>query len=311
MQPFNPELCWQLAIENKAGQLAAFLHDSSAISTRFQFGQTLLHGAASAGAFDCIKVLLAHGADIEAEDDAGHTPLIAALGAGDARSAKMLLEAGARLEYTHSPKDTSATREQKKKDYERILGGTSPLASLDAVLKLAGVNSSDLLKSTVDMVVEASVRPRRVCGIHHCRNQATLELLVNLGGNLNVHDDAGYWPLKTFAEEGESTTVAWLLGHGAQPDFTSTGETALHMAVAKDHVEIARQLLKAGANPNQQDVDGCVPLWQLKSETMLDLLLSFGADPTVPDQAGFLPSKWATDSKLKSRLRKLEKEARP
>jgi hypothetical protein len=147
--------------------------------------------------------------------------------------------------------------------------------------------------------------------VHHCGNIETLELIAQQPGvSFNVSDAGGYWPLKSFAEQGDAKTVAWLLQHGADPNFTAIGDIALHTAVIRDHLECARLLLDAGANPNQQDVDGCVPLWGLQSEPMLDLLLARGADPTIADQCGFKPSHWVKDSKLKKRLRAAEKQER-
>lgn len=151
---------------------------------------------------------------------------------------------------------------------------------------------------------------REIHIVHHCANLATLQLLARLPGlTFDLHDGAGYWPLKTFAENGDAAAVEWLMRHGASPDFTSTGETALHAAVAGSHVGCARLLLEAGANPNRQDVDGCVPMWRVASDEMLDLLLAHGADLSIGDQCGFKPSHWVEDSKLKARLLSLERQS--
>ena len=114
--------------------------------------------------------------------------------------------------------------------------------------------------------------------------------------------------MKTFAESGDAAAVEWLLQNGADPNFNSTGETALHTAVLRDHIPCARLLLAAGANVNQQDVDGSVPLANVASEEMLDLLLAHGADPTIGDQCDFKPSHWVEAPKLKARLLALEKQ---
>jgi len=66
-------------------------------SRRFTLGvhETLLHSAAISGNAATVRVLLAHGAEIEAVDDAGCTPLLSASSNGHTQVALQLLGAGA------------------------------------------------------------------------------------------------------------------------------------------------------------------------------------------------------------------------
>lgn len=55
------------------------------------------------------------------------------------------------------------------------------------------------------------------------------------------------------------------------------GQTALHVAVKKGHLEMVRLLLEGGANINKPDVKGCTPKSLAKqhgNKTMYDLLLN-------------------------------------
>jgi len=54
--------------------------------------------------------------------------------------------------------------------------------------------------------------------------------------------------------------VAALIEAGVPLDERDEGETALHWAVSRRYVEIVAMLVKAGADPNVADNDGCTPL---------------------------------------------------
>lgn len=80
---------------------------------------------------------------------------------------------------------------------------------------------------------------------------------------------------------------------GADPNLTSTGETALFAAVSSDNIECVRLLLQAGADVNATDCDGWTCLFHLRSETVAQFLLDNGASPEISDQCGGLPEDWA------------------
>jgi len=63
------------------------------------------------------------------------------------------------------------------------------------------------------------------------------------------------------------------------------GETRLHVACGKNQLDIVRNLLEEGANPNTQDYAGWTPLHEAVSSNRVDiatLLLKHGANPSVP-----------------------------
>jgi ankyrin repeat protein len=298
---------------NNASEVIRHLETGRRVEERFLFGRLPLHIAAECGATECVHVLLQRGADREACDQGGHSALICALQAGQVETARYLIMAGALIRYSFAPSDTPELRDQLRSQCQKIFAEARKarsIASRLAELSLSRAEAEAMNREMLDMVVGAVVSPKQIDAVHCCSNVPCLELLASLPDvSFNVCDDAGEWPLKVFAEDGNGEAVQWLLQHGADPDFTSTGDTALHSAVFRDHLECARLLLNAGANPNQQDVDGAVPLASVKSEAMLDLLLAHGADATIGDQCGFKPSYWAEGRKLKARLRALEKQA--
>jgi ankyrin repeat protein len=301
-----------LAVDDVA-ELEQLLNAGVYIEQRFHFRRVPLHLAAENGALRCARLLLDRGAALEAQDQAGKTPLMVALTAGHASLAELFLKAGARISYRFKPEDTPETREQWRKALDEVQAESrKAYPEIHEIVEatLTGDERTDFQREMTENLLQAAIAESDVHAIHHCANLECLQLITAQPGvSLNVEDGAGEWPLKTFAEAGDENGVAWLLQRGADPNFTSTGDSALHAAVARNHIECARLLLAAGADPNQEDVDGCVPMWQLASEEMLDLLLAHGADPNVGDQCGIKPSHWVKDRKLKRRLLDLERVA--
>jgi ankyrin repeat protein len=259
--------------------------------------------AAELNAKKCIDVLLQHGADIEAKIEfGGDTPLIMAVGYGNVEITQLLLCKGARLRYEWEPSDAKETESKLQKDYR--------LLASEAQQKMASLIPFPLEDQTEEMVrmmLDVSLRKREAYALENCHDLPTLQLLVDeYGCEVNHHDGGGYWPLKSFAEAGDAAAVKFLLQHGADPNFTSTGDTALHAAVIANSPTCVKLLLDAGANPNQQDVDGCVAMYRVSSDDVLDLLLEYGADPNITDQCGLKPSHWIEEPKLKKRLIALE-----
>lgn len=293
--------------------VAHFLASGRSASERLGFRRSPLHVAAQFGSHRCLEMLLAFGADVEAMDSSGHTPLVKAVEAGHTGTAAALLGAGARISYTiHSPY-SAAEGEVMRPVLDGIPTDGSALrphaqSSMPSMKQPGGIVSRNAAESElVDRLLAMMAAPRDVLIIHYCRDLPTLQLLVEqYGAKINEVDPNGDWPLATFAAAGLVDGVAWLLAHGAEPDLTYNGATALHYAVGGDHVECARLLLNAGANPNAQDTDGCVALRSVSSNAMLDLLLAHKADANLGDQCDFKPSYWVNKPELRARMESLE-----
>jgi ankyrin repeat protein len=90
------------------------------------------------------------------------------------------------------------------------------------------------------------------------KHQDILAKLLELGANIHAKDIAGYTPLHHCLTSYSNSTTMFM----------------------------ARQLLKAGANPNLQNRFGCTPLFEPVMAANLDavkLLLEFGGDPDIKE----------------------------
>jgi ankyrin repeat protein len=120
-------------------------------------------------------------------------------------------------------------------------------------------------------------------------------LIAKDSGLANAFSPQGFPPLGLAAFCGQPAVVEFLLHHGSDVNAVArnaTGYTALTGAVAGGQVEIAAQLLAAGANANHRYAQGYSPLHSAAGSgnaRMVSLLLDHGADPAACTDDGRAP----------------------
>jgi ankyrin repeat protein len=120
------------------------------------------------------------------------------------------------------------------------------------------------------------------------------ELLLAAGADVNARTTNNTTPLmaSVCSPYSESKMSLTLIRAGADVNIVSSdGETALSCATAHD---VAEELLKRGANPNIQSTrfSGETPLHKAAfngDEETVELLLRYGADPTIRNYNGETP----------------------
>lgn len=107
-----------------------------------------------------------------------------------------------------------------------------------------------------------------------------------------------WYPLYVDALLGQPALVRYHLREGADPQarLEGVGATPLHLAAWADEVEVAEELLAAGASVDARTLLDYTPLHIAASRGhvgMVDLLLKAGADMQAADQQGFRPAHLA------------------
>ena len=277
--------------------------------------------AAENGDVESLKKLLDAGADVNAADDTGCTPLHLAAACADIEAVQLLIERGA---------DVNAFVDASCKngdDVRSIFGnGATPLCCALRVYE-GPEDTPEYLERwkcagriVARMLLEHGADPNAAQGFCDSplyeavskRDVEDIKLLlefgadVNLGGGLcegntplheavphgYIGDSADTDPrVDTFPEEEAVCEI--LLQHGANPDSKNNeGHTPLSECIGLNLYQMTAFFLKHGANPNTADADGSFPLHKAavlcRTETAA-LLLDHGADINARDNTGETP----------------------
>ncbi len=237
-------------------------------------GNSPLMYAAALGSTESMRLLLKAGADPNATNDFGATPLMWC--AGDAVKVRMLLDKGARVDV-------------------RSKAGRTPLivaAAYDGVMESATL----MIKKGADvnaMDEGGMTALEQAAGANHTE---LARLLLDKGAKVNAVDGGGFTALHSAAGNGNAAMVKLLLERGAAVNATS-GEhaepvkngfvavgrvTPLQWAAQIASYESVELLVKAGADVNAKDIREATPLVFAVTNDQADprivqLLLSKGA----------------------------------
>lgn len=256
--------------------------------------------------------------ELQHRDALNRTPFLLAVAAGDLEMVRALFERGSDL---HAKGHCGVTALHLAAQYNHcqlldwLLASGLPLDARDEFRNSAlhaAVSSNCVEAATLLLNNGRDVHERDDNGyafIHASfePDLAMVKLLLKAGADVNDISGGGCWVLQDACQSGHAASVAYLLGVGADPNLTSTGETALFAAVSSDSLECVQLLLDAGADMNAMDCDGWTCLFRLRSERVAKYLLEHGANPCLSDQCGGFPEDW---KRVPKRVRQMLRERR-
>ncbi len=119
-------------------------------------------------------------------------------------------------------------------------------------------------------------------------------LLIDMGMDVNAKDSAGETPLHIAARGNMDEIAVALILAGADANAKdNSGETPLHAAASENKAEAADALIAAGANIHAKDNAGATPLHAAvisRSADMVEILIAAGADIHAADLKGNTPA---------------------
>ena len=274
------------AYNDDLGAVRRLLAEGADPNAANRFGVTPLHEAATVRNAAMLKALLDAGADANASFGEGETVLMTAARTGDAESVRLLLEHGA---------DVDA--------YERWHGQT-------ALMWAAIENHADV----VQLLIDAGAEVDRASTKHDW-----VKISYSEGNVPKARDLGGLTALQFAAREGSLESVEKLLAAGAD---SSAAEpmyqlTPLQLAIVNGHYTLAMRLIEGGVGvddgslyvavdtrnlgfyaqrPNPPEKDGDVT-----SLDVVNALLERGANPDLPYTKG-LPEGVLPEGDAKPRL---------
>lgn len=282
------------------------VHNADAYSA--EWGNTPLHYAARDGRREACQFLLQRGADVNARNQRGQTPLHRAL--IDPELVWLLINCGA------DPNDADdrgrtplhwAAIDDEAVSVERLLAAGARVDRPDALgltpLHLAAQHgrpaaAAALLARGADVNVQDPFGASPLHAAAATRNLAMIDLLLAHSARVDLRDHFGCTALHDAARAGSVAVVHLLLSHGATVDLADAhGSTPLHVACARERPTVARTLLEAGANPAAADRSGATPLHAASAagnRVIVELLLDCGANAMAKDNRGRTPHELAS-----------------
>ena|SRR5688572_24677706 len=274
------------AYNNDLGAVRRLLDEGADPNAVNRFGVTPLHEAATVANAAMLKALLEAGGDANASFGEGETVLMTAARTGDAASVRLLLEHGA---------DADA--------YERWHGQT-------ALMWAAIENHADV----VQLLVDAGAEVDRASTKHEW-----VKISYSEGNVPKQRDLGGLTALQLAAREGSVESVEKLLAAGADANAAEPMYqlTPLQLAIVNGHYTLATRLIERGVGvddgslylaidtrnlgfyaqrPNPPEKDGDVT-----SLDVVNALLERGANPDLPYTKG-LPEGVLPEGDAKPRL---------
>lgn len=239
------------AEHGRTALIRTLLDTGAAVNAPQVDGMTALHWAAYHDDAETAALLVAAGADVNAENHYGVSPLSLAATNGSASIVTLLLDAGANANAVVRGGETVLMTAAR----------TGSLGTVRALLaKGADPNARELHEQTALMWAAAE------------GHAAVVAALLEAGADMHAKLKSGFTPIFFAAREGHIDVVRTLLEAGADvnellqretdgPDSTvnnasyrpvDEGMSLLMMAVRNGHFELAIDLVKAGADPNDQ-----------------------------------------------------------
>jgi len=230
-------------------------------------GKTPLFSAALNNHEECVKILIEHGADVNAKAFDKHSPLHLAAKFGATKCAQLMIENNADINC-------------------KDIDGWTPLHYA------AKKGHIYCLKLLIDN--RAEINCKTLNGrtpLHHAAHQGHIECLKHLIDNraeINCKTLNGWTPLHFAAVKGYIECLKHLIDNRAEINCKEIkGFTPLHFAAHQGHIDCLKLLIDHRAEINCESTNGFTPLYQAGAKGHNDcmkLLIEKGADVNIQNK---------------------------
>ena len=237
------------------------LKKGAAVNRANDLGVTPLRLAATNSSTPMITRLLAAGADPNIAPEVDGTPLMIAAHRGNVEAVTMLLKNGAKVDATEAEQGQTAIMwavAEKHPDVVRALleGGADFKARSQTWRRYVLWCCQDYEGDPEGGVyaIQGGFTPLQLAA--RIGDIASAKLLLAAGADINDKTAVGMSVLVTAAFSGQREFAVFALDQGANPSGDDAGYSALHSAVLRRDIELAKVLVQRGANVNARQRAG-------------------------------------------------------
>ena len=260
------------ALTNDMETACWLIANGAEVNAKNNFGWTPLHYAAQGKAAAAAKTLIDSGAEVNAKNEGGWTPLHWAAVLNAAEVAKLLIDSGAEV--------------NAKENF-----GWTPLDYA------AQGNAAEVAKTLIDSGAEVNAKnDDGYTPLDYAANTNATEVakvLIDNGAEVNAKNRFGQTPLYAAARGNAAEVAKLLIDNGADVNAkTEFGTTPLHRAAYYNAAEVAKLLIANGADVNAKDKSGETPLHRAacyNAAEVAKLLIANGAEVNAKDNRGWTP----------------------
>ena len=296
MSSFPPELtaAIQAGDEQKVRQLLQ--KKEWRLNLVSSHGETLLHEACRCGQLGVVRMLVGMGGNVDVRDQFGCTPVLVA---AKENHFDVVLTLVSEFYCDVNTKDSGG---------ETLLHAACRHEQLELVIKLLSMGA------TVDRADQYGCTPLPVPELagellrDACRTGQllTVRMMIKIGADINEEDVYGNTPMFKAIEGNHGDIIEALI---TEFDYNihaqnSNGVTPLSNACDHERLKIILTLISLGADVNQKDSDGCIPVLKAEDSTgrtvlheacqhgrldIVRMLCELGADIYKKDMVGNTP----------------------
>ncbi|XP_015769656.1 PREDICTED: ankyrin repeat and SOCS box protein 3-like [Acropora digitifera] len=289
------------AREGDEETLRALLADGAPCDVTDNRGWFPVHEAADKGHSICLQVLLDHKSDdlLNSRTYCGETPIFLATLKGHIDCVKLLMAFGAQVNVMNDEEVdllVAAVKGGNKECFEIFLSQNFDVNSQDvggwgAMHEAAYAGRQDfierLLSCSADIDIQNSDGATPLFTAAQYGRLTCLKLLLKKGADVNKLTVDNASPLFIAAQEGLADCVTALLSSGSDPGISVIdGATALHVAAERGHHHCVQILLNAGASARAETTAEKITPLHLSSQEghykCMEMLLNAGASVDAP-----------------------------
>ena len=281
------------------------LEQNAIMNARDSYGKSALHHAhvGKNGSLDIVNMLISKGADIEAEDRGGWTPLMIAAVKRQHSLVELLISSGASLDKKNRKGHTAFHYACKNASTDIVNMLISKGANIEEedhdgltpLMWAAMTGYYSVVEVLISSHTSLNKKNKEGCTAldYACENGHLniVDMLISKGADIGAEDDDGYTPLMRAAKKGYYFVVEVLIlaGTFVVNKKNKEGRTALHYACEYRYEDIIKMLISNGANVDAGDCKGFTPLMMAAKrghDLVLEILISSGASPNKKSEEG-------------------------